>query len=332
MDRSVTDAPAHKAVDPEGDHKSAGLTINDLDMRPLGLRSLLLEQGNDTADVIPPHPPHDPLSTGQKLAGVVDAAGSIGGSFFALKKFRADGLHVMRADIQSLDKLAPTSELGEFRSLGSTLRSKSYNLYAGAQDDLVAMQAAKPHLFDNVTSAGSTIKGANLQMPKYGLMNDAEKALVDRTSNLNYITESLRRGVNTTNTANFRSGLKNIIDLHRNPVAISEGLAPELAKLEGLGATVSDQVARSTITMAEESSKVMFKNIGVVGAGLATNYVMEKTLLRNSSPNRLTIAADISSPFIVLTDLPLWAKFSVIVGAHALTRLAEYGMAKEGER
>lgn len=303
-------------------------SINDVDMRPRALQSLLLEQEQN--DGIP-RPPHDPLSTGQKLAGVIDAGGSLAGGYFAMSKFRNDGLHVIRTDIQSLDKLVSPRDLNEFRSLGSSLRSKAGNLSALAQDDVVAMQTAKPHLFDNMSSSGTTFKGLNLKTPKYGLMSDAEKAVIDRAGSLNYISESLRRGVNTTNTANFKSGLRNIVDLHNNPVARAEGLSPELMKLERLGAEVSDQAARSTISMAAESRAVLLKNAGIVGAGLATNFVIEKTLLRNSAPNRLTIAADVASPFIVLTDLPLWAKFSVIVGAHALTRLSEYGMAKGGE-
>jgi hypothetical protein len=324
MDGRVIDAPAHASKKDGG----SAFSINDVDMRPRSLQSLLLEQApNDGV----PRPPYDPLSTGQKLAGVIDAGGSIAGGYFAMNRFRNDGLHVIRADIQSLDKLVSPGDLNEFRSLGSSLRSKTINLYAEAQDNVVAMQTAKPHLFDDMSSSGTTFKGLNIKTPKYGLMSDAEKAVVDRAGNLSYISESLRRGVNTTNTSNFKSGLRNIVDLHNNPVAIAEGLSPELAKLESLGAEVSDQAARSTISMASESRSLLLKNAAVVGAGLATNFIIEKTLLSNSAPNRLTIASDIASPFIVLTDLPLWAKFSVIVGAHALTRLSEYGMAKAGE-
>jgi hypothetical protein len=138
----------------------------------------------------------------------------------------------------------------------------------------------------------------------------------------------VHRGVNTTNTANFKSGLINLRGLDENPVAVAEGLSPQLKQVESLGYQVNEQVAKSTISIAAESRMMLLKNAGVVGLGLATDAVIEKTLLKDSSPKALTIATDCVSPFVVLSELPLWAKFSVIVGAHAAARMAEYGMSK----
>ncbi len=244
-----------------------------------------------------------------------------------MSKFENSGLHVLRADIQSLDKLVHTPELHEFRSLGGSLKTKVGKLADAAQDDVLGLQNAKPHLFDNYSGRGAW-KGIEMKTPKYDLMSRSEQALMQRSSNLNYLDQSLRRGVNTTNTANFKSGLIDLRNLESNPVAVSEGLAPELRQLESLGAQVNEQVAKSTVSMAAESRAVLFKNAGVVGLGISANANIEKTLLKDSSPKALTIATDFASPFIVLSELPLWAKFTVIVGAHAAARLAEYGMSK----
>jgi hypothetical protein len=313
----VAQAEPHHAV----------FSVNDLDMAPV-VAARGADSGARPDDGIP-RPPYDPLTSGQRVAGVFDVGFALGGGYSAMRKYRNDGLHVFQADIKSLDKLVTSPELPQFRTLGTRLSNEVGDLAASAKDDVLDLQTAKPQLFDNLASRG-VWKGLVIKQPKYELMNAGEAAIVDRSSGLGYISESLRRGMNTSSTANFRSGLTIISDLHKHPTAISEGLAPELGKLEGLGARVSDQAAASTITLAAESRALLLKNGGIIGAGIATDMLIEKTLLKDSAPNKLTMAGDFISPFIVLTELPLWAKFAVIVGTHGLTRLAEYGMAKGG--
>jgi len=321
MDGQVKDAPIVAAVP----HKGTGL-YNDLDMTPIvSSHKAQLAAGRPDDGIA--RPPYDPLSTGQKVSGILDAAGSLGGSYLAISKFERDGLHVLRADIQSLDKLVHTPELYEFRSLGASLNTKVGKLANAAQDDVLGLQSAKPHLFDTYSGRG-VWKGVEMKTPKYDLMNSSEQALMQRSNNLNYLAKSLSRGVNTSNTANFKSGLTDLRNLDTNPVAVREGLAPELRQIENLGAQVNEQVAKSTLSMAAESRALLFKNAGIIGLGMATNAIIEKTFLKDSAPKGLTIATDCAAPFIVLSELPLWAKFTVIVGAHAAARLAEYGMSK----
>jgi hypothetical protein len=328
LDGQVKDAPS---VAP-AERQAKGFSYTDVDMSPVLPVTLVADYVRPNSAALNdgiPRPPYDPLSTGQKVAGVFDVGLTLGGGYLAMSKFRENGLHVLRTDIRSLDRLVSSPELQEFRNLGGALKNKVGGLASAAQDDLIAMQATKPHLFVDLSTRG-VWKGLNLKQPKYGLMNTAERAVVDRAADLGYISGTLKRGVNTSSAANFKSGLNMLTDLHKLPAARIEGLSPELRRLENLGLKVNEEVAESTISLAAESRALIFKNAGIIGAGIATNAIIEKTLLKNSAPSGLTMAADFASPFVVLTELPLWAKFSVIVGAHALTRLAESGTATGG--
>jgi hypothetical protein len=306
---------------------SAGLSYNDVGMRPAGNLALQVDYPYPNDGV--PRPPYDPLTTSQKVHGVFDGFGSIAGGLYGVNKFAEQGRHVLQADLSNLDKLVGSPELQEFRTLGSSLGHRAFELSNQAHNDLIGMQEAKPHLFNSLAPRG-VWKGIEIKTPKYNLMNLSEKAVVDRAANFGYLSDSLRRGVNTSNTANFKSGLVNLTGLDKNPAAISDGMATPLRRLQDLGYKVEEQATNSTITIGAESRAILFKNLGIISAGLATNAIMEKTLLKDSAPNVLTIVADCVSPSIVLTELPLWAKFGVIVGTHALTRLAEYGTAKHG--
>jgi hypothetical protein len=324
------DHVGHDAVRPA----DGGLSINDIDFsvsspRPRSTTTLAQLVGEPDKSEVEhlPRPPYDPLTTGDKVASVADFFGSAGGGIYALNRFRREGLHVLGTDIKSLDRLASSSELHEFKNLGTSLRSEVGALTHNAQQDVLQLQDTRPELFDLNASRGTYADRA-LKVPKWNLLNPSERAVIDKAGNLEYLGESLRRGINTTNTANFKSGLNMLTGLHKNPTAVSEGLSPALRRLEDLGFRVNEQAAESTVTLAAESRGVMLKNIGVVGAGIGTNMLIEKYLLKNTAPSTITIATDIVSPSIILTELPLWAKFSVIVGAHAMTRFAEYGMHK----
>ncbi|MBU6454335.1 MAG: hypothetical protein KGS72_21335 [Cyanobacteria bacterium REEB67] len=316
--------------------QNSGLSINDIDFsvssgRPKDTANLAQIVGApaDSEREHLPRPPYDPLTTGDKVASVADFFGSAAGGAYALNRFRNEGMHVLGTDIKSLDRLASSSELHEFKNLGTSLRSEIGALTHSAQRDVLHLQESRPELFDLNASRG-TYADRLLKVPKWNLLNPSERALIDKAGNLEYLGESLRRGINTTNTANFKSGLNMLNGLHKNPTAVSEGLSPALRRLEDLGYRVNEQAAESTVSLAGESRALMLKNIGVVGAGIGANMLIEKYLLKNSAPSSITIATDIVSPSIILTELPLWAKFGVIVGAHAVTRFAEYGMNKYG--
>ena len=302
------------------------LSIADVDMSGgfLSFKHDRVAAGDDI-----PRPPYDPLTTGDKVRGVVDAAASLGGAAYALRSYHKEGLHVLRADIGSIEKLADTHEMHEFRNLGTTLKGRIDNLTADANRNVIALQDAKPELFDTHSNRG-VFGDRVIKIPRGGLLNESETAIVDRASNLQFLGESVRRGVATESVPKFKSGLNLLKDLHLQPAAVEEGLAGDLERLQDLGGTVRYQVAKSTVSLGAESQTLMNRNIGIVGAGLGTNYLLEKYVFTNSAPNRLTIGIDMVSPSIILTELPLWAKFGVIVGAHAVSRLAEYGTRKAG--
>jgi len=326
------DFPQNSALS-NADAAVATASVADLLANPAlaGLPSITLaDYDGGRGDGIP-RPPYDPLSTGQKMAGLVDAGISIGGGALAISKFQREGLHVLQTDLRSLDSIVHSPELADYRALGSSLKTRVDALSVGAHDGALSLQTAKPHLFENSGSQGIW-RGVNLKIPKYAAMEDGEAAVVNRAANLRWISDCLRRGLDTSSPTAFSNGVQVIQGLHNNDTAIAEGLSPELLRLEKLGLTVSDQASEGTLSLISESRGVLLRNTGVIGAGLATNFIIEKTLLKDSSPSVLTMACDAISPFIVTTDLPLWAKFGVIVGAHAAGRLAEYGMAHAGDK
>src|ERR1700679_1166664 len=190
----VAQAEPHHAV----------FSINDLDMAPV-VPARGADSGARPDDGIPP-PPYDPLTNGQRVAGVFDVGFALGGGYSAMRKYRNDGLNVFQADVKSLDKLVTSPELHQFRTLGTTLSTRVEDLAATAKDDVIDLQTAKPQLFD-ILAARAGWKGLVIKQPKYELMNAGEEAIVKRASGLGYISESLRRGMNTSSTAHFRSGL-----------------------------------------------------------------------------------------------------------------------------
>jgi hypothetical protein len=276
-----------------------------------------------------PRPPYDPLNTRQKAYGAIDAIASVGGAIYAVNRFQNEGRHILGGNLGNVERVANSPELHEYRALGSSLKRELMTSQDVAQRQVLNLQKTRPELFEAGGNRGS-FNGEVLKVPKYAEMSPAERSLIDRAGRLEQVNSSLGRDLSSTSTTGFRNGLYKIRGMHAHPTVVEEGMSPAFRRLEDLGTRASEHVTDRTLELAAESNRLFLKNAGVVSAGLLTNYAIEKTILKDSAPDKLTIGIDCVAPAVVLTELPLWAKFSVIVGAHAVSRLAEYGMRKAG--
>ncbi len=117
--------------------------------------------------------------------------------------------------------------------------------------------------------------------------------------------------------------LKALSGLSQDVLIQSEGLTEMAGRLEANAAKVVESRVKAFSLLSSEQATFMKKSMGVLGAGIATNWVIDKALFDGHKPGLISYAADLGAPAVLLTGLSMKVKFGVMVGAHIAARLSE---------
>lgn len=111
--------------------------------------------------------------------------------------------------------------------------------------------------------------------------------------------------------------------ISENPAIKSVGLTDMAQALESNAMKVTETRLNAFNMLSKEQASFMKRSMMVLGAGVGTNYQMDKMFFDKAVPGMLTHAANIGAPAILLTGFNAKVKFGVIVGSHLAARLAE---------
>ncbi len=206
-----------------------------------------------------------------------------------------------------------------------------------AESDLqVAVKNLRMNLGSKKFEADEYIRRLGIDQPElleYGPRFEFDESIsperiaeLKRPSQLNELIEAIER----TNAPNSKvlitsqgEHLENLKGLSESAIVKSEGLTDMAARLEKNAAKVITARTKAFELLGQEPSRFMMKSLGILGAGLATNWLVDKALFNNQKPGFNSYTVDVAAPMILFSDFSPKIKFGAIVGAHILARLSE---------
>lgn len=142
----------------------------------------------------------------------------------------------------------------------------------------------------------------------------ALSASLERFQNLDSISKEL---------ASLKPDNRQIKTFSGNHWVEQEGLGNSARRLELAINQINLEKTSGLKALADASSKQMRSAALTAGGAFGTNYLIDQTIFKRSSPTALTYVTDIAAPLILLSQHSSWIKAGVIVGGHTLAKIIE---------
>ena len=261
--------------------------------------------------------------TSEKANSFFDSVGRIGSAAFFINRDHAKRSLEIENKIANTELVSNGTRQG-FQMARDGLLDSLKTPIQNAESAVEGMYKNYPtELFQGSPIPKLSGKGKILMPHPWELdkLTAADQVLAERYLNLASLRETLVN--NWPPVASTKLG-RLPVNLQASPLIKAEGLVTEAARFDAAGSAFTGQVTKvlaANDALRAGNTNLVFKSAGAMAGAWVTNTATDVLINTKHGPSKVTWAADLLSPAILLTNKSMLVKFGVVAGSHLVAKL-----------